>query len=130
MSNLVPCKVCGNPVAQTAMTCPKCGAPLPSTPISTVNIHRISQFVGSGVRNGEVVVDGKGTGKTLNPGQSVSIVLNPGLHVFTIEFTSLGLTSKQTKKSNPLQIILSDMEVCHLEMKISPLSGIQLYRVR
>ena len=97
--------------------------------ICKVKIHRKSQFTSSAIRNFKVIVDGKDTGETLNPGETVTLFLTPGLHTIQIDGTTkLGLN--KAYKSEILNLILTDMEICNLEVQPTIFAKILIRRIQ
>lgn len=88
---MTSCKVCGQPVAREAVTCPRCGISRPGAIVGTLIIMRSSAITGV-MSPITIVVDEKPQGELRN-GQTLTISLPRGKH--TLQATG-GLLSKST----------------------------------
>jgi len=80
---LVKCTECAGTVADTAPTCPHCGAPTPGGKTSKVVVSRKKAMTGFANRV-EVLLDGREIA-SLKSGQSIEIEVAAGEHVLDVD---------------------------------------------
>lgn len=77
MAMLVPCRVCGHQVADSAPSCPSCGVVSPAGH-AQLEIMRVKRMQGAFVPL-RVWVDSIHVGD-IGPGKSVALTVTPGIH--------------------------------------------------
>ena len=79
---LIPCKECGTEVADSALTCPKCGVNGPGTAAGRLAIIRSSKMNGA-MYAVQVAVDGELVGE-VNNGDTLFVELPAGQHTVQV----------------------------------------------